>query len=61
MVAGNSIQQSVEFFFLSYLSNGDESGEKDHGNEFGGSKKSGNELWGGLNWSEMARKSRNYR
>ena len=53
----NSIQQSVEFFFLSYLSNGDESGEKDHGNEFRGSKNGGKELWGGLKWPEMAGKS----
>ena len=42
--------------FLSYLSNGDESGEKDHGNEFIGSKIDGKELWGGRKWSEMAGK-----
>ena len=47
--------------FLSYLSNGDESGEKDHENELGGSKNGGKELWGGLNWPKMAEKSRNYR
>ena len=47
--------------FLLYLSNGDESGEKDHGNEFRGSKNGGKELWGGLNCPEMAGKSRNYR
>ena len=46
---------------MSYLSNGDESGEKDHGNEFRGSKNGGKELWGGLKWPEMARKSRNAR
>ena len=39
-------------FFLPYLSNGDESGEKDHGNEFRGSKNGGNELWVGLKWPE---------
>ena len=49
MVAGHSIQQSAEFF-LSYLSNGDESGEKDHGNEFIVSKNGGKELWVGLKW-----------
>ena len=38
--------------FLSYLSNGDESGEKDHENESIGSKNGGKELWGGLNWPE---------
>ena len=47
--------------FLSYLSNSDESGEKDHGNEFRGSKNGGNELWGDLKWPEMAKKSRNAR
>ena len=47
--------------FLSYLSNGDESGEKDHCNEFIGSKNGEKELWGGLNWPDMAGKSRNYR
>ena len=31
--------------FLSFLSNGDESGEKDHGNEFRGSKNGGREVW----------------
>ena len=56
----NLIQQSTKFF-LSYLSNGDESGEKNHGNDFIGSKNGGKELWGGLNWPEMAEKSRNYR
>ena len=38
--------------FLSYLSNGDESGEKDHGNEFRGSKNGGREVWVGLEWPE---------
>ena len=38
--------------FLSYLSNGDESGEKDHGNEFRGSKNGGKEVWVGLKWPE---------
>ena len=33
----------------------------DHGNEFKGSRNGGKELWGGRKWSEMARKSRNYR
>ena len=39
-------------FFLSYLSNGDESGEKDHENEFRGSKNCGKEVWIGLKWPE---------
>ena len=38
--------------FLPYLSNGDESREKDHGNEFRGSKNGVNELWVGLKWPE---------
>ena len=38
--------------FLLYLSNGDESGEKDHGNEFKGSKNGGREVWVGLEWPE---------
>ena len=38
--------------FLSYLSNGDESGEKDHRNEFRGSKNGGREEWVGLEWPE---------
>ena len=38
--------------FLSYLSNDDESGEKDHGNEFIGSKNGGREVWVGLKWPE---------
>ena len=36
--------------FLSYLSNGDEYGEKDHGNEFRGSKNGGREVWVDLKW-----------
>ena len=36
--------------FLSYLSNGDEYGEKDHGNEFRGSKNGGREVWVDLEW-----------
>ena len=36
--------------FSSYLSNGDESGENDHGNEFIGSKNGGREVWFGLEW-----------
>ena len=36
--------------FLSYLSNGDESGEKDHGNEFKGFKNGGKEVWVGMKW-----------
>ena len=51
----NLIQQSAGFV-LSYFSNGDESGEKDHGNEFRGSKNGGKELWGGLKWPENGRK-----
>ena len=38
--------------FLPYLSNSDESEEKDHGNEFRGSKNGGNEVWVGLKWPE---------
>ena len=56
-----NLSNSRSNLFLSYLSSGDESGEKDHGNEFRGSKNGGDELWGGLNWPEMAEKSRNYR
>ena len=41
---------------MSYLSNGDDSGEKDHGNEFRGSKNGGKKLWGGLKWPENGRK-----
>ena len=36
--------------FLSYLSNGEESAKKDHGNEFRGSKIGGREVWVGLEW-----------
>ena len=38
--------------FLLNLSNGNESGEKDHGNEFRGSKNGGREVWVGLEWPE---------
>ena len=38
--------------FLSYLSNGEESAKRDHGNEFRGSKNSGKEVWIGLKWPE---------
>ena len=38
--------------FSSYLSNGDEYEETDHGNEFRGSKNGGREVWVGLEWSE---------
>ena len=38
--------------FLPYLSNGDEFGEKDHRNEFKGSKNGGNEVWISLKWPE---------
>ena len=54
MVAGKlnpTVGQNF-FFFLSYLSNGDEYGEKDHGNEFRGSKNGGREVWFGLEWPE---------
>ena len=61
MVAGKLDPTVGRICFLSYLSNSDESGEKDHGNEFRGSKNGGKELGGGLNWPEMAEKSRNYR
>ena len=44
-------------YFLSYLSNSDESGENDHLNEFRGSKNGGKELWGGLKWPKNGRKS----
>ena len=39
-------------FFSSYLSNGDESGENDHGNEFRGYKNGGREVWVGLKLQE---------
>ena len=37
---------------LSYLSNGEESEKRDHGNEFRGSKNGGKEVWVGLKWPE---------
>ena len=57
MVAGKLDPTVDRIFFLSYLSNGHESGEKDHGNEFKGSKNGGKDLWGGLKWPKMAEKS----
>ena len=50
-----------QLFFLSYLSNGEESAKRDHLNEFRGSKNGGNELWVGRKWPEMAEKSRKVR
>ena len=50
MVAENLDPTIGQIYFLSYLSNGDESGEKDHGNEFRGSKNGGREVWVGLEW-----------
>ena len=41
--------------FSSYLSNGEESEEKDHGNEFRGSKNGGREVWVGLKWPENSK------
>ena len=38
--------------FFPYLSKGDESGEKDHGNQFRGSKNGGRDVWVGLKWPE---------
>ena len=38
--------------FLSYLSNGEESAKRDHGNEFIGSKIYGKKVWVGLKWPE---------
>ena len=38
--------------FSSYLSNGEESAKKDHGNEFRGSKNGGREVWVSLEWPE---------
>ena len=38
--------------FFPYLSNGDEYGEKDHRNEFRGSKNGGKEVWVGLKLPE---------
>ena len=43
----NSIQPSAELV-SSYLSNGEESAKRDHGNEFKGSKNGGREVWAGL-------------
>ena len=48
MVTGKLDPTVDQICFLSYLSNGDESGEKDHGNEFRGSKNGGKEVWVGL-------------
>ena len=36
--------------FSSYLSNGEKSTKRDHGNEFRGSKNGGKEVWVGLEW-----------
>ena len=38
--------------FSSYLSNGEESEGKDHGNEFRGSKNGGREVWVFLEWTK---------
>ena len=48
MVAGKLDPTVSRICFLSYLSNIDESGEKDHGNEFRGSKNGGRKVWVGL-------------
>ena len=45
------------FYFRCNFQIGEESAKRDHGNEFRGSKNSGNELWGGLKWPENGRKS----
>ena len=50
MVARKTRSSSRLNLFLPYLSNIDESGEKDHGNEFRGSKNCGREVWVGLEW-----------
>ena len=52
MVAGKFDPTVGRICFLSYLSNGDEYGEKDHGNEFIGSKNGGREVWVDLEWPE---------
>ena len=39
-------------FLSSYLANSEESEEKDHGNEFRGSKNGGKGVWVGLGWPE---------
>ena len=44
--------------FSSYLSNGEESKEKDHGNEFKESKNGGREVWVGLEWPKNEKKNR---
>ena len=56
MVAGKPQSNSQPTLFLSYLSNGVESTKSDHGNEFGGSKNDGREVWVGLKWPENAEK-----
>ena len=40
---------------MSYLSNGEESEEKDHGNEFKESKNGGREVWVGLEWPKNSK------
>ena len=50
MVAGKLDPTVGQNLFLSYLSNGEESEEKDHGNELRGSKNGGREAWVGLKW-----------
>ena len=37
-------------FLSSYISNGEESAKKDHGNVFRGSTNGGKEVWVGLEW-----------
>ena len=50
MVARQTRSNSRPNLFLPYLSNSDDYGEKDHGNEFRGSKNYGREVWVGLEW-----------
>ena len=52
VVAGKLDPTVDRICFLSYLSNGDESGEKDPGNEFRGSKNGGKEVLVGLKLPE---------
>ena len=61
VVAGKLDPTVGQLCFLSNLSNGEEYANRDHGNDFRGSKNGGKELWGARKWPEMAGKSRIYR
>ena len=59
MVAGKLDPTVGQLFFRRNFQTVRNLQKRDHGNEFKGSKNGGNELWGGLKWPKMAKKSRN--